>query len=60
MIGHLKKGKDNPVNTASITVTGKRVNFADGQGLQIPCTILFKGEEQYIEVLKKRLNFHPL
>ena len=60
VIGHLKKGKDNPVNTASITVTGKRVNFADGQGLQIPCTILFKGEEQYIEVLKKRLNFHPL
>ena len=60
VIGHLKKGKDNPVYTASITVTGKRVNFADGQGLQIPCTILFKGEEQYIEVLKKRLNFHPL
>ena len=34
----------NPMNTASITVTGKKVNFGGGQGLQIPCTILFKGE----------------
>ena len=73
VIGHLKKGKTgryaktvfyflraNPMNTANITVTGKRVNFADGQGLQIPCTILFKGEEKYIEVLKKQLNLYPL
>ena len=47
MIGHLKKGKAgryakivsyfqgiNPMNTASINVTGKRINFRDGQGLQ--------------------------
>ena len=73
VICHLKKGKtdryvktvfyflkSNPMNTASITVTGKRVNFGDGQGLQIPCTILFKGEEKYIEVLKKQLNLYPL
>ena len=40
------------MNTVSITVTGKRVNFGDGQGFQIPCTILFKGKEKYIEVLK--------
>ena len=71
--GHLKKGKTsrysktafyflraNPMKTASITATGKRVNFEDGQGLQIPCTIFFKGEEKYIEVLKKQLNLHPL
>ena len=56
--GHLKKGKTgryaktvfyfprtNPINTASITVTGKRVNFGDGHNLQILCTILFKGED---------------
>ena len=73
VIGHLKKGKTgryaktvfyflraNPMNTASITVTGKSINFGDGQGLQIPCTILFKGEEKYIEVLIKHLNLHPL
>ena len=48
------------MNTARIPVTGKRVNFGDGQGLQIPCTILFKGVEKYIEVLKEQLNLHPL
>ena len=63
VISHLKKGKtgrcaktvfhflhDNIISTASITVTGKKVNFRDRQGFQIPCTILFKGEEKYIEV----------
>ena len=72
VIGHLKKGKTgryaktvfyflraNPINTASITVTGKRVRFRDRQGLQIPCTILFKGEEKYIDILKKQLNLYP-
>ena len=65
LIGHLKKGKRgryaktdfyflraNPMNAATITVTGKSVNFGNGQGLQIPCTILFKGKEIYIEVFK--------
>ena len=42
LIGHLKKEKlvtvfyllqANPMNTASITVTGISVNFGDGQGL---------------------------
>ena len=45
----------DPINTASVTVTRKRVNVGDGQGLQIPCTILFKEEEKYI-----KLNLHPL
>ena len=62
VIGQLKKGKTgrysktvfyflqaDPMSTACITVTGKRVNFGDGHGLQIPCTILCKGEEKYIE-----------
>ena len=64
VIGFLKKGKTgryaktvsyflrstmNTMNTASITVIGKRVNSGDGQGLQIPCTILFKGEGKYIK-----------
>ena len=38
------------MSTASITVTVRRVIFTDRQGLQISCTILFKGEENYIEV----------
>ena len=50
----------NPINAASITVTGKRANFGDQQHLRILCTILFKGEEKYIEVLEKQLNLYPL
>ena len=62
VIGHLKKGKTgryaktdfyflraNTMNAARITATGKSVNFGNGQGLQISCTILFKREEIYIE-----------
>ena len=73
VIVHLKKGKTcryaktlfyflraNPMNIASITVTGKRVNFGDRQDLNIPCTILFKREEKYIEVIKKQSNLYPL
>ena len=69
VIGRLKKGKAgryaktvfyfpraNPISTVSITVTGKWVNFGDGQGLKIPCTILFKGEEKYVEVCKKAVE----
>ena len=48
------------MNTGCITVTGQGVNFGDGQDLQIPSTILFKGEEKYIEVLKNQLNLYPL
>ena len=73
VISQLKKGKTgrypktviyflraNLMSTACITVTGKRVNFRDGHGFQIPCTNLFKGEEKYIEVLKKQLNLYSL
>ena len=48
------------MNTAGITVTGKRVNFGDGQILLIPSIILFKEEKKYIEVLKKQLNLYFL
>ena len=41
------------MNAARITVTGKSVNFGNGQGLQISCPILFKREEIYTEVYIK-------
>ena len=72
VIGHLKKGKTgrhaktdfyflraNPINAPRITVPGKSVNFGNGQGLQIPYTILFKREEIYIEVLKITVELVP-
>ena len=67
VIGHLKKGKTgryaktdfyflraNPMNAARITATGKSVNFGNGQVLQISCAILFKTEEIYTEVYKRK------
>ena len=36
----------NPMNTTNITVTGKRVNFGYRRAFQIPCKILFQGEEK--------------
>ena len=73
VVGHLKKGKTcryaktafyllraNPLNTANITLTGKKLNFGHGQSLQIPCTISSKGEGKYTEILKKKLNLYPL
>ena len=72
VIGHLKKGKTgryaktvfyfpraNPMNAARITDTGKTVNFGNGQGMHIPCIILFKREKIYIEVLKRTVKPVP-
>ena len=72
VIGHLKKGKTgryaktvfyfpraNPMNAARITDTGKTVNFGNEQDMQIPCIILFKREEIYIEALKKTVKPVP-
>lgn len=73
VIGHLKKGKtgryaktifyflrSKSTNAANISDTGKRVNLGDGEGLQIPCTITFEGEEKYLDILKRELNSCPL
>ena len=61
VIGHLKKGKTGRYARTVFYFlrANPRVNFEDGQGLKIPCTILFKGEEKYIEVLKKTVELLP-
>ena len=47
------------MNAARITDTGKTVNFGNEQDMQIPCIILFKREEIYIEALKKTVKPVP-
>ena len=37
-------------NNENVEVAGKRVNLGDGEGLQIPCTLLFIGETKYINI----------
>ena len=68
VVGHLTKEKSgrfskticfslsaNHGHYFRVYVTANRVNFGEGQGLQIPCTLRFTGEEMYIDVLKNIL-----
>ena len=68
VVGHLSKGKSgrfaktisfflraDDTHNCHIKVTGKRVNLGDGQGLQIPCTLIFTGQGKYIEKLEEVL-----
>ena len=62
IVGPLKKRNVGPLaktifcflranhgNTCQVEVRRKRVNIGDGQGLQLPCTLQFSGEEKYIK-----------
>lgn len=69
IVGHLNKTNSgrfakiiffflcaNHVNTTChVEVRGKRVNLCDGQGLQVPCSLQFSGEEKYRKILKNSL-----
>ena len=68
IVGHLPIGKSgrfaktifyflraDSLNIATVKVEGKRQNYGDGEGLQIPCSIQFKGETKSVEILKKQL-----
>ena len=68
IVGHLPIGKSgrfaktifyflraDSLNIATVKVEGKRQNYGDGEGLQIPCSIQFKGETKSVEIFKKQL-----
>ena len=40
-------------NNRTVVVTDKAVNRRDGEGLQVPCTLHFKGHQIFIDTLKK-------
>ena len=65
MVGSLSKGKPGRFgktnsfflrgsneNSCKVEVTGKRVNFGDEEGLQIPCNLHFSGDVNYLDKLK--------
>ena len=67
-VGHLNKGNSGRFvksifyflrakhgNTCQVEVRGKRINLGDGQGLQVPFTLQFSGEEKYVKILKNSL-----
>ena len=69
MVGHLKKGDNgrfakivfyflraDPRNRCIASITGKRLNYGDGMGMRVPCTLIFHGHRQYIDVLQRELK----
>ena len=68
VVGHLMKGKScrfaktifyflsaDKKNDCTVVVTGKAINRGDGEGMQVPCTLDFKGHRKWIDILKKEL-----
>ena len=43
-------------NNCTVVVTCKAVNCGDGEGMQVPCTLYFKGHQKSIDILKKELS----
>ena len=37
-------------------VKGKAVNLGDGEGMQVPCTLHFKGTTKFIDVLRQQFQ----
>ena len=68
VVGHLMKGKSgrfaktifyflraDKKNDCTVVVTDKAINRGDGEGMQVPCTLNFKGHRKWIDILKKEL-----
>ena len=68
VVGHLMKGKSgrfaktifyflraDKKNDCTVVVTGKAINRGDKEGMQVPCTLNFKGHRKWIDILKKEL-----
>ena len=67
IIGHLPLGKNGrfaktifyflksrETNTCKAVVTGNSVNLGKGKGMEVPCQLVFNGDEQYINLLKSQ------
>ena len=42
-------------NDCTVVVNGKANKRGDGKGMQVPCTLNFKGHRKWIDILKKEL-----
>ena len=64
-VGHLMKSKSGRYaktifyflradkNNCTVVASGKAVNRGDGEGMQVPCTLHFRGHQKCIDILKK-------
>ena len=69
IVGHLNKGRTarfaktvfyflraDEKGLCVAIVKGKAVNFGDGERMQVPCTLHFKGTTKFIHVLRQQLQ----
>ena len=67
IVGHLKKGRTGRFaktifyflradEKGTAIMKGKAVNLGDGEGMQVPCTLHFKGTTKFIDVLRQQLQ----
>ena len=69
IVGHLPLGKSgkfaktilyflraDELSSCKIVVTGKPVNLGDGEGMQVPCKLIFTGIRKCIDILKRHLH----
>ena len=47
---------DKKNNCAVVVTQCKAVNCGDGEDMQVPCTMHFKGHQKFIDILKKELS----
>ena len=68
IVGHLKKGtsgrfakpifhflRSDAYSSAWAKVTGKRCNFGDEEGMQVPCKLSLSGQAKFVSFLRKEL-----
>ena len=66
IVGHLPLGKSgkfaktifyflraDELNSCKIVITGKPVNLGDGDGMQVPCKLMFTGVKKCIDILQE-------
>lgn len=69
IVGHLPLGKSGKFaktifyflradeeSCCAVTITGKPVNLGNGDGMQVPCKLVFSGTEKCIEILIKNIS----
>ena len=71
VIGHLMKSKGgrfaktifyflraSEYHGCRVHFTGQATNQEDNKGMRIPCTLMFKGQSQFVDILSQKLKKH--
>ena len=69
VVGHLMKGKGgrfaktilyflqaSEYHGCRVHITGQAINQGDDKGMKIPCTLMFKGQSKFVDILPQELK----